>query len=117
MYVSAISSILAALLFVSLVMEGIDAQTCQEVLNCTSEYTSAASAAGQDKVKQCSAGSVYITCLEAAAKNCEIDITQTLDDAKKTFSQAGCQTSAGGYATPFLGFVTMVLGVLILRFV
>ncbi|XP_062573375.1 uncharacterized protein LOC134235261 [Saccostrea cucullata] len=117
MSVPAIVSILAALLSVSLVMEGIDAQTCQAVTDCSTEYGSASSAAGQDKTKLCNAISAYITCLEAAGKKCGIDIASTLDPAKTTLSQAGCQTSTstGGYATPFLGFVTMVLGVLIFR--
>ncbi|XP_062576237.1 uncharacterized protein LOC134238129 [Saccostrea cucullata] len=114
MSVPAIASILAALLSVSLVKEGIDAQTCQDVNDCTTEYESAEAVAGQNQGKLCKAVNVYITCLEAAGKKCNIDVTPTLEAAEETLIQF-CTTSKGGYATPFLGFFTMVLGVLILR--
>ncbi|XP_061190765.1 uncharacterized protein LOC133198794 [Saccostrea echinata] len=117
MSIPAIVSLLVALIFVSVVLEGIDAQSCSDVTTCSSDYTSAASSAGQDKNKICKAANDYVTCLEAAAKTCDTDISQTIDAARNALSQAGCSTPTAGSEAPVLSFVTIILAVVISRFV
>ncbi|XP_062585740.1 uncharacterized protein LOC134247380 isoform X2 [Saccostrea cucullata] len=103
------ASLLVILLTVSVVVKVIDAQGCQDITTCGTNYGPALASAGQDKDKICKAANVYLTCLEAAAKKCSVDVDNTVEPARKALSQAGCS----GSGAPVLSFVAKVLGVVI----
>ncbi|XP_062596539.1 uncharacterized protein LOC134257983 [Saccostrea cucullata] len=98
------------------VIKHAEAQSCSQLTTCTSAITTALQGAGQDTSKLCSAYNTYLNCLNQAASDCGVDVSATVQTAKKSLSQYGCSTSGGGSVMTLLSWLSLTLGVFLHKF-
>ncbi|XP_052066137.1 uncharacterized protein LOC127705824 isoform X2 [Mytilus californianus] len=73
----------------SLSAEEAEARNCAtpRIQSCVSALESAISQAGEDKVKRCSAGYIYLECVTTVGTYCNLDVGQALMEVNKMLSQ------------------------------
>ncbi|XP_076113801.1 uncharacterized protein LOC143082131 [Mytilus galloprovincialis] len=79
-----------SLVFISIITQKTEAQNCSDtnVQFCLLAYNSVKSQAVQDKNTICSAGNIYLQCLNKVSPDCDVD--ETITEARKELSQNGC---------------------------
>ncbi|XP_056002318.1 uncharacterized protein LOC125662250 [Ostrea edulis] len=94
----------ACLVSVCLFLQTADAQDCAnpKLQTCVTNFTTAATSAGQDKTNICSAANSYLKCVNRIIADCNLDtnsgsvIIQAIVAAKSQLTQAGCSNGVGG---------------------
>ncbi|XP_071181706.1 uncharacterized protein LOC143084357 [Mytilus galloprovincialis] len=90
MYTLSVIGLGVSLALISIVTQKTEAQNCSDtnIQSCLSAYKSVKTQAVQDKNKICSAGNIYLECLNKVSPDCDVD--GTITEIRKELFQYGC---------------------------